>query len=81
MSCTNCGGIANIFNGYKNLLFKEEEVEATAKVRLDICIQCTNVALFAIVNGVGFRYCNKCKCPLSAKIRSVNEQCPDNKWK
>jgi len=63
--------ISEIFNGWKNVVFPNEEVERTAKVRAAICSQCEY--------NVKSR-CKKCGCPLIAKTRSMDSDCPLKKW-
>ena len=63
--------ISEIFNGWKNVVFPNEEVERTAKVRAAICAQCEY--------NVKSR-CKKCGCPLVAKTRSMQSSCPLKKW-
>lgn len=65
------GKVNEIIEGWKNVVFPNEEVERIAKNRAAICFICPNN-----VNGK----CNKCGCNLSAKIRSPKSKCPDNKW-
>lgn len=80
MSCDTCGKIINILNGYTNLLFKNEEVEGIAINRQLICNACPSRTTLAVVSNTILSYCKICKCPLSAKVRSVNEVCPLHKW-
>lgn len=80
MACTGCGKVANIIDGYTNLLYKDIEVEGIAKDRLDICNSCTSIKVLSIMNNTMFKYCGICRCPISAKIRSIKEHCPINKW-
>jgi len=78
--------ISQILLGWKNFLGKTEVTEAHAKQRATICAACPNAKqgrLLAFIKDslteVEGAYCNKCKCPLSAKVRS-NDVCPINKW-
>lgn len=76
----------NILSGWKNFLSKSEVTEAVAEKRAMICGTCPNLKqglLLAFIKDslteVEGAYCNVCKCPLSAKVRS-NDVCPENKW-
>ena len=64
-----------IYQGWKNLLFKNEEIEPLAEERSKICFDCP------IRDG---DYCSKklggCGCYLEAKIRSKDSKCPKGKW-
>tara|TARA_R100000951_G_scaffold66458_2_gene56199 strand:+ start:816 stop:1133 length:318 start_codon:yes stop_codon:yes gene_type:complete len=64
--------ISEIFNGWKNVVFPNDEVERIAKVRAAVCAQCEY--------NVKSR-CQKCGCPLVAKTRSLQSDCPLKKWK
>ena len=84
--------ISNILNGWQNFLSKSEVTEQLAKERAEQCDKCEHAnyssTLEAFINDdlvqvKGF-VCMMCdsyiKCPLSAKIRSINESCPIQKW-
>ena len=78
--------IKNILTGWKNYLDKSEVVEKIAEERAAICAACPHAKqgkLLTFVKDtlreVQGAYCDKCGCPLSAKIRS-SEICPINKW-
>lgn len=63
--------IKEIFLGFKNLIFKDDQVEPIAESRLFIC------------HGCPLRKnarCGKCGCLLAAKTRNLNSHCPVNKW-
>jgi hypothetical protein len=64
--------IKEIFDGWKNDLFRTPEIEALAKERAEVCASCEH----NIENK-----CNLCGCPLSKKTRSETTNCPDNRWK
>ncbi|GGB84013.1 hypothetical protein GCM10007424_25020 [Flavobacterium suaedae] len=78
--------VRNILYGWKNYLDKNEVTEAVAKQRATICAACPHAKKGMLLTFVkdelkeveGY-YCNKCGCPLSAKIRS-NDICPEKKW-
>jgi hypothetical protein len=61
----------NIVDGWKNLLFRDEQIEALAKTRLKTCGECPHQKGFI---------CGLCGCPLKAKSRAVNDKCPDGRW-
>jgi hypothetical protein len=60
-----------IFEGWKNRLFKNQTIEEEANKRAAICFLCP----YNKNNK-----CGKCGCNLSAKIRSPKSKCPENKW-
>lgn len=80
------GQMYNIFNGWYNLL-TDNESELALK-RAKICFKCEfktdNSIIEKFVNDeiieIKGTICGVCKCPLSAKIRSVNEKCPKQLW-
>lgn len=63
--------INEIYQGFKNLIFKNEEIEAEAEVKLKICFKCP----YRESNR-----CGKCGCYLKAKARSKDSECPDKRW-
>ena len=79
--------ISNIVNGWKNLFFKDDKIELIAEQRAKICVNCKyakqNKLLIFVNDDIqevqGYE-CTKCKCPLSAKLRSENEKCPLKLW-
>lgn len=67
--------LEEILQGFKNLLFKDETIEAEANKRLSICYPCPvrdNMRCSKAKGG--------CGCLLSAKIRSPKSKCPKGKW-
>ncbi len=75
--------ISNIVNGWSNYL-KDKTINEN---RLSQCINCEfaidkNYLIFVKddFKEIEGKVCNKCDCPLSAKLRSDNEKCPLNKW-
>jgi hypothetical protein len=79
--------IQNIVTGWWNFMLKDEGSTALAEKRAAHCASCIHRkhgALTAFINDelkeVQGTYCNKCKCPLSAKLRTPNEQCPLKLW-
>lgn len=81
------GKINNILNGWHNLLIKDEVVEKVAEARAEICVKCpfaVHKTLLIFVKDdfkeIEGMACERCNCPLSAKLRSVNEKCPEDLW-
>lgn len=86
MSCDNCNKgqkaakkVANIVEGYKNILIKDAVVEKMYNERIKDCNSCSkriNIPIAKI--GV----CRICGCVIEAKARVKDEHCPDSpsKW-
>jgi hypothetical protein len=79
--------ISNILNGWQNFIAKSEVSEKLAKERAAECAKCTHAKegkLLAFIKDdlkeIEGYYCDLCKCPLSAKVRSQNENCEDKLW-
>lgn len=77
----------NIVNGWKNLIDKSEVTEALAERRAAICTLCPHLKHGKLLTFIKDdlkemegHYCDKCKCPISAKIRSEKEKCDLNLW-
>lgn len=77
----------SILNGWRNFIAKSEVSEAMAKHRAMACVICPHIKqgkLLAFIKDdlkeIQGHYCNECKCPISAKIRSELETCPKGKW-
>ncbi|MFL9836955.1 hypothetical protein ABS768_05555 [Flavobacterium sp. ST-75] len=75
-----------ILSGWKNFIQKSKVTENTARKRAAMCALCphaTKGKLLVFIKDnlkeIQGTYCNICKCPLSAKVRS-NDICPENKW-
>lgn len=80
-----------IISGWKNVIFKNKDIEELANVRAKICASCPEAnkkykfkqflpgekIATKEIEGLA---CNVCGCPLSAKIRQVLENCPQDKW-
>lgn len=82
------GQIFNILNGWWNVIFKSVKIELIAIRRAKHCNDCEHKVFSKTINAFvkdelievsGF-ICGQCSCPLSAKTRSKNEQCPIGKW-
>lgn len=78
--------VKSILAGWKNFIDKSEVIEEVAKERAAICAECPHAKqgkVLAFIKDslkeVEGAYCDVCKCPLSAKIRS-NDICPKSKW-
>jgi hypothetical protein len=63
--------LKNILAGWKNVLIKDPEVERLAHARGEICLQCPHRKRIV---------CGLCGCPLKAKLRAPDAECPDNRW-
>lgn len=83
------GKLQSIISGYKNYKFPVPSMETLAKERAKICSECVNCKEKAILKvtlpdkrtqEIEGAQCTICKCPLSAKVRSLFEKCPLNKW-
>lgn len=80
------GQISNIIDGWSNYLkgmtgLRENE-------RAKICKKCAYAKVGTFerwlpskgLEEVKGLKCSKCTCPLVAKIRSINDECPIGKW-
>jgi hypothetical protein len=64
-----------IKSSWKNLIFKDKEIEKLAEKRATICANCdTNKLNFCDPTTGG------CGCFIPAKIRGENNKCPKLKW-
>ena len=79
--------IANILNGWRNYFVENEVTEKIANQRAEICARCpfaVEKKLLIFVKDdlkeIEGMACERCHCPLSAKIRSTNETCPEELW-
>jgi len=79
--------LKSIAEGWKNVVFISPTVEVLAKGRAEICAQCPfavestwQEAVGKLLRNVTNIKCDKCNCPVSAKTRSVGEECPIGKW-
>lgn len=78
--------VKQILSGWKNFINKSEVTESLAKQRAQVCSACPNARqgkVLAFIKDtlteIKGAYCQKCGCPLSAKVRS-NDICPIHKW-
>lgn len=60
-----------IYEGFKNLLFRDEEIEKEAEEKLKTCFSCSSRKE---------NKCAKCGCLIAAKARSPKSECPLKKW-
>ena len=63
--------LKNMISGWKNVFITDEEAEELAAERSQVCDQCEHKKGFV---------CGLCGCPLKAKLRAVEAECPDNRW-
>jgi hypothetical protein len=78
-----------ITGGWKNYLFKNKEAEEEASRRAEICAECPSASFVDGMDEIvsdpdnpkieGVK-CLKCGCPLSSKIRAMEDSCPLGKW-
>jgi hypothetical protein len=90
----NLNTLSAIISGWKNFTFESPKHEELAKVRAEICAACPHAnpeykfkkyipeavsksEKIKIIEGLG---CDKCGCPLSAKVRQTIDSCPIEKW-
>ena len=79
--------ITNILNGWNNYFNKDAVVEKVANQRAEFCAKCPFAveSIFTIfvndeLKEIEGLICKRCNCPLSAKIRSIKETCPEKLW-
>lgn len=65
-----------IVEGWRNVIFPDPQIEVIAVKRSKICNECDKVKWVC-----GIAICELCGCPLTAKCRSLSEECDDGKWK
>lgn len=68
-----------ITEGFKNIVFKDEEVEQIASERLSVCQQCPHIDKSGDKCDVpGTKpCCGICGCSLALKTRSLTSRCAD----
>ena len=78
--------VKNILSGWQNYINKNDVSENLAAERATLCATCPHARQGTLLTFIKDRlteiegaYCNICKCPLSAKVRS-NDTCPLKKW-
>lgn len=88
--------LGNIFEGWKNLVFKDPEVEKIALKRLHICSECpvrtdgfcdsqkqsiaTNPFEYQGIKRHAKGVYKGCGCVIEAKARCLECKCPLGKW-
>ena len=80
--------IGSIFTGWFYLAFKRDKVEDMANRRAKICAKCPYAKFSNIdivfdrrIPSISGKHCQICGCPLSTKLRSAFEDCPDGRFK
>lgn len=66
--------LEEIYDGWKNFVFKSKGSELVAKTRIKLCVECEFFT--------ERKTCKKCGCYMPAKVRSLRPQtkCPIGKW-
>jgi hypothetical protein len=64
--------LEEIYNGWKNYLFPNLQIEELAKKRAVICVNCPKLK--------SNKVCSICGCYIPAKVRSPRSKCPIKKW-
>jgi len=67
-----------IVDGWKNLVFSNDKMEALAYQRLEDCKGCDQNSTPGEVKLKS--YCKSCGCVLAAKARSPESKCPLDRW-
>lgn len=70
--------LAEIAEGWKNLIDLDSEVEKIAAERLGLCISCKHNSTTPAIGMLS--RCKLCGCVLEAKSRSLKSKCPQNLW-
>jgi len=63
-----------IYDGWKNYIFENPDVEVEAKRRIAICVS-NECGKFT-----GLKTCELCGCFMPAKVRSLKSSCAIKKW-
>lgn len=81
--------VKEIIEGWSNYFIGDDPADkVTVESRAKICASC-DAAKKGIISSllpdmslkeIEGRYCGKCKCPLSPKVRSKQSECPLGKW-
>lgn len=74
--------LASIIDGWKNVIFQNEEVEKIAIKRLEICVGSETKERCQFFTTKFYDHCRICGCPIDAKVRSMTStnKCPIGKW-
>lgn len=73
------GKAKEIFEGWSNLISKDEYVEKIAAIRLEVCEACDDISTKHKTVRPDV-HCFVCKCPLASKTRSLSSECPKKLW-
>ena len=63
--------LKNFVEGWKNVFISDEQIEELAAKRIAICNQCPHKKKIV---------CGLCDCPIDAKVRAPEAECPDKRW-
>ena len=76
------GNLDKIAEGIKNKIFKNDDVEAIAKMRWQECKICPLLDREGSSCAVKTTKpcCSDCGCSISLKIRSMSSDCPKGRW-
>ncbi len=74
--------VAEIYSGWKNLIFENEEAEKKAKQRIKHCAGYEDELIERCEFFTDTKTCSICHCYMPAKARSMKPEtvCPRNKW-
>jgi hypothetical protein len=64
--------LSEIYDGWKNYVFQDPQVEEIAKKRIAICVECKKLN--------ARKFCMICGCYMAAKVRSPKSKCSLKKW-
>ncbi len=64
--------LTEIYEGWKNYIFENPQVEEEAKRRIQICIDCDKFTKM--------KACKICGCFMPAKCRNLKMHCDLKKW-
>lgn len=75
--------ISNVLSGWINYL-SDKQINGKGLSHCMVCDHAVEKKYLTFVKDdfkeVQGKVCDKCDCPLSAKLRSPNEKCPLEKW-
>jgi hypothetical protein len=63
--------LKEIYDGWKNVIFKNAKIEKLAKDRIKLCVGCDEFTKL--------KTCKNCGCYMPAKVRSIKSKCNLNK--
>jgi hypothetical protein len=79
--------VKNVLNGWGNYINGSETINELARDRAKKCSTCIHLVTESLlrklpdaITTIQGKKCNKCGCPLSSKLRSLNEHCPIKLW-